>query len=70
MLVPDIEVGRLLLINCWNYTTTKHVFTELPHFSLPPVPRTHYKLAHVVANLSCGVVVSLTKLEQHGGLAT
>ena len=31
---------------------------------------TPYKLAHVVASLSCVVVVSLTKLEQNGGLAT
>ena len=25
MLVPDIEVGRLSLINCWNYATTKQL---------------------------------------------
>ena len=31
---------------------------------------TPYKLAHIVASLSCVVVVSLTKLEQNGGLAT
>ena len=25
MLVPDMEVGRLSLINCWNNATTKYV---------------------------------------------
>ena len=31
----DIEVRCLSLINCWNYTTTKWVFTGLPHFTVP-----------------------------------
>ena len=31
---------------------------------------TLYKLEHIVASLRCVVVVSLTKLEQNGGLAT
>ena len=33
MLVPDIDVGRLSLIICWNYVYSKtlKVFTELPH---------------------------------------
>ena len=35
MLVPDIEVGRLSLINCWNYATTKQLsFHGVAHFTL------------------------------------
>ena len=34
MLIPYILAGRLLLINWWNYVTTKYVFTMLAHFTL------------------------------------
>ena len=30
MLVPDIEVGRLSLINCWNYAKTSKFSRSYP----------------------------------------
>ena len=36
MLVPDIYVGRLSLINCWNYAMTKSTgdYCEIRPFSV------------------------------------